>query len=137
MADLTVTAANVVPGTGATVVQGTSGAAITAGQTVYLDTATTTWKLCDANLSAAAAKLGGIAMDSTPGVGQPISVLTDGPYNPGATAVVGTIYVASGTAGGIAPAADLVSGWYTNVLGVGTAANSILVKILNSQVAVP
>ena len=39
MADLTITAANVVPGAGARITNGTAGATVTAGQVVYLDPA--------------------------------------------------------------------------------------------------
>ncbi len=136
MSDISVTAANVQPGATAKLVDGTFGATVTAGQSVYFDTVTNTWKLFDANLSAAAAVLGGVAMCGGAS-GQPGKILVSGDYNPGATVAVGTVYVGSATAGGIAPAADLVTGWYTNVLGVATTTSNIRVNIQASGVAVP
>lgn len=139
MANIAVTAANVLAAAGAQIDNGrTSTAAITVGQTVYLDATTNTYKLADADLSAAAGKLAGVALSATPGTGgQPISVLTGGNYNPGGTVVVGTVYVLSATAGALCPAADLASGMYSNILGIATTASNILVGILNSGVAVP
>jgi hypothetical protein len=118
-ADVTITAASLVPGANAQVRQGVAGVAITAGQLVYIDTTTNTWKLTDANLSAAAADVDGIA-GNTAGAGQALTVITaDDDLTLGGTTAKGTIYIASGTAGGIAPAADLVTGWYAIVVAVG------------------
>lgn len=137
MADLTVTAANVVPASDATIERNyNAGATVTAGQTVYLDTTTNTWKLADANASVLTAALGGVALHGA-AAGQPLAVITRGGYNPGATAVVGMIYVLSATAGGIAPMGDAVTGWYTSILGVATTASNIQVNIQNSGVAKP
>ena len=118
-ADVTIVAATLVPGANAQVRQGVAGVAITAGQLVYIDTTTNTWKLTDANLSAAAADVDGIA-GNTAGAGQALTVITaDDDLTLGGTTAKGTIYIASATAGGIAPAADLVSGWYAIVVAVG------------------
>jgi hypothetical protein len=137
MADITVTPASVVPGAGASIDRRYNfGATVLAGQGVYLDTADNKWKLADANASAALAALGGVALHGGAD-GQPAAVLTGGDYNPGATVVVGTIYVASATPGGIAPSADGVTGWFTSILGVATAANNIRVDIQVSGVAKP
>lgn len=137
MADITVTAANVVPGTNATIERNyVAGATITAGQTVYLDTATSTWKLADANLSQAAAVLGGVALHGA-SANQPLAVQTRGQITIGATVAVGTIYQLSGTAGGIAPAADAVTGWYASILGVAITAAIIDINIQVSNVAKP
>jgi hypothetical protein len=43
----------------------------------------------------------------------------------GAAPAKGTVYVASGTPGGIAPAGDLVSGWHATILGVGDGVDGI------------
>lgn len=136
MADLTVTAASVIAGSNAKTVAGTFGATITAGKAVYQDTSDNKWKLADANLSAAAAVLGGIALNGGSD-GQPALIQTGGNINPGATVVVGTIYVLSATAGGICPAADLVSGMYTNIVGIGTTSSNIAMQVQNGLVAVP
>jgi hypothetical protein len=136
MADLAVTAANVVKGSDAVILNGTLGATVTAGQTLYLDTTTNTYKLADANASATTAVLAGVALNGGAS-GQPVQLVVGGSYNPGGTAVVGTIYVQSGTAGGIAPSTDLVSGWFTSIWGIGTTASNIKIVNLNSGVAVP
>jgi hypothetical protein len=136
MADVSVTATAVVKGSDTLLSDGILGATVTAGQTVYLDSSTNTYKLADANASSTTATLAGIAMNGGAS-GQPVKVATAGSINPGFTPTVGTIYVQSGTAGAIAPAADLVSGWYTSIVGVGTAATSLKILNVNSGVAVP
>lgn len=136
MADVTVVAAEVLVDAGTVKLTGIAGATITAGQSLYLDTTTDTWKLADANLSAAAENLGGVALNSAAS-GQPVFVAVDGTLDPGFTVTVGAVYVLSGTAGGIAPVADLVSGWRTSIVGVGITASQLRLKIFNSFAAVP
>lgn len=137
MADLTITAANVVAGANSTIERRyNAGASITAGQPVYLDAVTNTWKLADANSSVDTAEVGGVALHAA-ATGQPLAVITGGDYNPGATVAVGTIYVAAATAGGIAPAADGVTGWFTSIIGVATTTSNLRVAINNSRVAIP
>jgi hypothetical protein len=124
MADETVVAAEVLADSGTLSVDGTLGATVTAGQTVYLDTTTNTYKLADANASALTAVTAGIALNG--GVsGQPVKVAIAGTLDPGFTVGVGEVYVQSATAGGIAPRADLTSGWYTVVLGMGITASQM------------
>lgn len=135
MADLTVTAANVVAGANARIVPGTAGATITAGQLVYLDATDNKFKLADAD-AAASAVLAGIALNGGAN-NQPIDVQFGGRINPGATVVVGTIYVASSTAGGIAPVSDLGASDYVSIIGVGVTAALIELQIHNSGVQVP
>lgn len=113
MADLTVTSASVSPYTGSTspsvIARGTAGATIAAGQSVYLDSATSTLKLADADSSTATAYGVGIALHASLS-GQPIAYVTGGIYTPGATLVKGSVYCVSATAGGICPVADLTTG---------------------------
>ncbi len=136
-ADLTVTAANVAKFTGATTDHGTAGETITAGQPVYIDaTDSGRLKRCDANAGLANSQCVGIALHAS-SAGQPLTYLVSGEINPGATVTVGTVYVVSANAGGIAPVSDLASGWYTTILGVGTASNKIYVSLVKSGVQVP
>lgn len=135
MADVSVTAANVAAGAGSTSVYGVAGATITAGQAVYLDSTTSTYKLSDAN-AAGTATCDGIALNGAAS-GQPLKVLTEGLITIGGTVVVGTIYVVSETAGGICPTTDLASGEYVSVIGVATTAAILNVRRINSGVAVP
>ncbi len=120
MADLAITASQVKAGAGAVEGTGVAGATVTAGQSVYEDATDGRIKLADANLSLAAAKAKGVALHGAL-ANQPIRYQKGGKAIVGAAAAPakGTIYVVSGTAGGIAPAADLVSGWHATILGVG------------------
>ena len=133
MADITVTAANVVPASGYQYIDGTAGATITAGQTVYLDSSVSTYKLADANASAAASSTVGIALNGA-AASQPIRVMTGGTLGFGAVLTKGTVYVQSATAGGIAPVSDLASGWYRVTLGIATSTSNLAVKVHNSGV---
>lgn len=136
MADVSVTAAEVLPDSGSVLIDGILGATVTAGQTVYLDSSTSTYKLADANASALTSTVVGIAMNGG-ATGQYVRVCKSGTLDPGFTVTVGTIYVQSATAGGIAPAADLATGYYTTILGVGITASQLRLIMVNSGVAVP
>lgn len=139
MADYSVTAASVLPSAAARLSsQYAAGAAITIGQSVYLDAATSTIKLADANLSAAAATFFGIAVSTAAAAGQPIVVcLGDVSFTPGFTVAAGATVILSATAGGLAPIADLATGWYLNVVGVGIGSNKINFTPLAAGVATP
>lgn len=128
MADIAVTGANVVPSTGAQLGQGTAGATITQGQWVYLDSGTNTLKLADANASAATAAVVGVALESVSS-GQPLKYQYGGDITIGGTVAAGAVYVQSGTAGAMAPVADLVTGWYTTVLGIGLSTTKITILL--------
>lgn len=136
MADVVVTATEVLPGTGTLYYDGILGATVTAGQTVYLDSATSTLKLGDADDTQATAAIKGIAMNGG-GSGQVCRVATGGSIDPGFTVTVGTRYVQSGTAGGICPIADLApSDWVTDV-GYGTTASNLVLDVRATGVQVP
>jgi hypothetical protein len=133
MADITVTAANVVADAGASIRSGTAGAAITAGQAVYVHTDGTI-RLARANAEATAS-LAGVALNDA-AVGQPVSYIMRGTYTAGATVAAGTVYVLSAAAaGGIAPEADLVNPNRVSLLGVGISATKIMVSRINTGVA--
>jgi hypothetical protein len=137
MTDISVTAGNVVAGANAKKLPGTAGAAITAGQVLYR--AAATGKLLPVDVDSGTAEVRvpvGIALNGASD-GQPIDFVYEGDVNVGGTLVVGTIYVASDTAGGIMPAADLEAGDYVSVLGVASAANNLKMKLIVSGAAVP
>lgn len=134
MPDLAVVAADVVY-TGSTIERGTAGATITAGQAVYYDTSNENWALADADALASVTRVG-IALHGA-SAGQPITVARPkGDIDLGVTITVGTVYVVSTTAGGIAPLSDLLSGDFVCILGVGTAADKLSMSIFESGVAV-
>lgn len=132
-ADVSITAASVAPSADAIYLDSyyggklVAGAAITAGQLVYVDTADSNKiKLSDCNSGTAGVRdVDGIAVNNAAS-GQRISVVA---YDPaltlGGTTANGTIYVLSATAGGIAPAADVTTGWYVAVIGLGLPSNKI------------
>lgn len=143
MADLTITAANVLRAVAQNGLPGTStehgrlGATCTAGQAVYRDsTDNYDFKLADAN-TAAPSEAYGILLNGGAD-GQPAEIVRGGLYAPGGTVVVGMVYAVSAAApGGIAPYGDLATGDYVTILGVGYTAALILVDIIVSKVAKP
>lgn len=115
MADLSITASSVAAGSGASF---------------------GTVKLADANSATAAVRTPyGIAISSAAS-GQPVIVQRAGDITIGATTAAGTIYCLSDTAGGIMPAADLSSGEYVGMLGVGLGSSQIRMHVWASGVAV-
>jgi hypothetical protein len=127
MADLSITAANVLKGANAVVYYGTAGAAITAGQVVYKDAATGTYKLADSNVAGATTPAG-IALHAA-ATGQPLAVQTAGDITLGAVLTAGAAYYLSETAGGIEPAADLGSGETIALLGLAKSISVLALKI--------
>ncbi len=120
MSDLSITAANVLLVSGNTF-QDTSAVALTAGQAIYKDSSVPgaeVMRLADADASATAAAVKGIALHAC-AAGQPIKYQIDGDITIGATLTVGTLYVVSASAGGIAPVSDYTTNWYGSVVGIG------------------
>jgi len=127
MADVTLTAAKVVAGSGAIVVEGTAGETIAQGKAVCLN-ASNKYVLADCtnkDLDAAA----GFALTASID-GGPIKVLTGGNMTTAEELTPGTVYVLS-VAGLIAPLADwLVDTDYLTVMGVATSKSNL--KVPNS-----
>ena len=135
MADISITATSVIAGGGAKTVEGVAGASITAGQVVYLDTTTGTYKLADNDSATAAVRSpDGIALNGAAS-GQPIEVLTRGRVTIGATLTAGVAYYLSGTPGGICPVADLSTGDYPTIIGIAVSTTVLDVLIHESGVA--
>ena len=138
MVDLAITAAQVLPDTTYPIRTGIAAAAITPGQVVCYDSASNTVKLWDANDTLVNTLQPGIAVGQAAAAGQTIQ-WQEAPgaeitLGAGAAPGVGTVYVGSATAGGIAPVADLASGWLRAILGVGKATNKIKLVAWNSGV---
>lgn len=133
--DLTITAASVVAGSGATVEAGTLGATVTAGQVVYKSSTAGTWALADSDSATAEVRQAkGIALNGGAS-GQPVSVLREGQITIGATMTAGIPYFLSKTAGGIAPIADIASGGYSDIVGISISTTVLSVKFHYSGVA--
>lgn len=134
MADISITAANVLPGSNARTENGTFGATVTQGQAVYLDASDGKYKLADNdNATAAVRRPRGIALNAGSN-GQPATIQTSGSITIGGTLTAGTVYVLSSTAGGIAPQADLASGDDVVILGVATSTTALALDIQISGV---
>ena len=135
MADLTITAANVISGSGSKIDYGKSVATIVAGKAVYLDAADK-YQLSDSNSATAAVRaVDGISLNGASD-GQPIAVHKSGPLTMGATLSAGATYYLSETPGGIQPGADLTTGEYPTVIGVATSTTVLNVKIQSAGVAI-
>lgn len=133
MADLSITPGSVLRIDGSTE-PGIAGEDITAGQVVYLDSATNTYKLADANgASAAVATVQGIALHGAL-TGQPLLIHLAGIIAVGATVVLGGAYILSATPGGICPYADIASASYVSYLGIAVTTARIRIKIDNSLI---
>jgi len=128
MADLTITAAQVALVSGETVTR-VAGAAITAGQTCYYDSAAGTAKLAD-NDAATTDDVEGLALCSCAS-GQHVVLQKNGTITLGAGAAPteGQVYILSSTAGGICPISDLASADYLTILGAANGSNQLVMKI--------
>lgn len=127
MADLSITAANVIPGTGAVIDKGKkAGGTVTAGMPVYLDS-NNKWQAADAD-DATQAAASGIALNSAED-DQPLHVQTSGQIQLATSSLMtlGVVYVVSTTAGGIAPDTDLGTGDFLTVVGVSLADETTMV----------
>lgn len=132
--DISITAANVLPGAGAVTEDGVSGATITAGQVVYRDS-DGSYKLADCNGASATIRTPrGIALNGASS-GQPLRVQTAGDITIGGTLTAGTAYYLSGTPGGIRPVADNTTGDYPSVLGISSSTTVLRLSIKYSGVS--
>lgn len=109
-ADIAITAANFQPGAGAKFHTGIAGATVTAGQLIAISPATGRFVLADAN-DESLCQVIGIAAHAAIN-GQPLAVVwyADNLVPGGTLDMTQPVYVASATAGGIAPTADLAAG---------------------------
>lgn len=120
MADLTQTASAVLRSSKGLVASGIAGATIVAGNTLYVDTATSTLKLADSNGTTPANSLTGMALNGG-GSGQPISYVTsDASLNIGVSVTSGAVVYLSDTPGAVtATYSDIAAASTVIVLGVG------------------
>lgn len=135
MANITITAGNVLPSTGAVIVQGTFGESVTQGQVVYKSATDGKWYLAQCD-DAANDDAVGIALCAG-GNGQPGLIQTRGNITIGGTVAVGQVYAVSATAGAIAPWSDLEATNYVTIVGVGISASVIQMNLLTTGVQIP
>lgn len=127
-ADLSITAASFLPGANAKYITGIAGATITAGQAICVSASNGRYILADANDSTLDDVIGLAAHGSV--AGQPLAVVyDDDDLTLGATlSMSAPVYVLSGTAGGIAPSADIAPGWYPKVILVAKSTTKCILK---------
>lgn len=124
MADLSITAADVIKGSQSGDETVVAGATIARGDACYLDsTDSNKAKLCDANAVATSA-FKGIALNDAADE-QPLTLWTSGNLGVGTVLTIGEVYVVSATAGKIAVIADLLSGEYVTLIGVGSTTSNL------------
>lgn len=134
MADLSITAANVVADSAASRETGQAGEAITAGKAVYKSSTSKKWMLADSNSATAEAKKAdGIALNGA-ALNQPLVVCTGGDVTIGATLTPGQPIYLSETPGGLQPAADLGAGENVCLIGLAKSATVLSVAIQNPGV---
>ncbi len=136
MSDISITVANIKAVNGSTIVDiGVSGGALTAGAAIYKDSNDSNkLKLADANLGLASAQVVGVALHAA-STDQPIEFATGGDLTFGGGLTAAVVYIASATAGNIAPVADLTTGWYSTVVGVAISSTVMRLKPIVSNVA--
>lgn len=134
MADLVLTPALVISGTGAVAKQGVAGVALVAGKVVYLDPDDSLLKLADADGGVQLRDAYGITLHAAE-IGQPVSVHTRGLITIGAAVAPGVAYYVSDTPGGICPIADLEAGDYPTIVGFAVNATQIDVRFHPAGVA--
>lgn len=133
MADVSITAANVLQGSGAVTENGISADTITAGQAVYK--ASGAWLRADADSATAAARdARGIALNGA-SAGQPIAVQLSGEITAGGTLTPGLPYFLSNTPGGICLVADVGVGEYYDLIGIAKSASVLKLVFAYSAVS--
>lgn len=129
MADLSITAASVAPGSNARIDKTRlAGEALTIGVSVYLSGTDKRWYMSDRDVAEPAAIAYGITVTNAAAAGQPVCVQYGGDLMAGATLVAGEVYGVGAAAGGIAPKADCVSGDYERILGLATSTTVLAVN---------
>ena len=128
MADTTITAASVVPATSG-IGTALSAGALAIGDLIYLAAGVATKAVND---TAAHAALAGVVMSASSAANQWITYQRTGPITGGMGTTQGVVYCASPNAGKICPIADVASGKYVSIIGVGGAAASLILGIFNS-----
>lgn len=133
MADLTVIAANVKPGTDTVTKRGIAGEAINAGESVFV-AADGGIELCENDQAALDAACVGVSLNDA-AADQPIEYGFSGTVNMGAILAIGQVYIVGAAPGGIAPEGDAVATEFVTVVGVATTTSLLKLGILQSGVA--
>lgn len=134
MADLVITAANVLAGADAQIVYSRAGEALAQGKQVYFDATVKKWKLADANSATAEARAATGTVLNAAALDQPVAIAKGGQVTIGATLTPGTDYYLSDTPGGICPIADVGTGEYVCRVGMAISASVLQLDYFYSGV---
>lgn len=130
MADISVTAASVLPGADAAIQIARAGAAIAIGEMVYKEAATGLYKLADADSATQEVQeTGAMALSAAAASGQPFVIQTAGDVTMNAALTAGARYYLSSTPGKIEPEADLSSGEEINLIGMAKSTTVLTIRI--------
>lgn len=130
MADLSITAANVVAESNAVKETALAGEAIVAGKLVYKSPTSKKFMLADSNSATAAAKTAvGMALNSA-SLNQPLTIIKSGDVAVGAVLTAGSGYFLSDTPGGVCPDADVGAGENVCQVGIAKTTSILSVKIV-------
>jgi hypothetical protein len=136
MASLSITAANVLAGSGAVIEHGTFGATIAQGVVVYRDPADMKYKVADADSATAAARdPRGITLNAGSN-GQPAAIIRKGDVTIGATMTAGLAYYLSPTPGEIGVVGDVASGDDPIIIGQAKSTTVLTVDIQDPGVTI-
>lgn len=107
-----------------------AGEAIDAGEVVYRDATTLTYKLAQCDGTADEADAVGIAAHDANAT-NPVTIVSSGVVVLGATAapIAGVVYMLSPTPGKIMPVTDQVVGQHVTVVGVGAVNNALFLHV--------
>lgn len=133
MADLSVVAANVKPGSDLVTKRGIAGEAISAGESVFKAT-DGELELCEKDQAAEDAACVGVALNDAAPL-QPVEYGITGTIDMGAILSVGETYIVGAGPGGLAPEADGATGNFVTVVGIAISGNNLKLGILQSGVA--
>lgn len=124
MADLSITAANVIAASGSPMETGFAGEAVSAGKTGYKSSTSKKWMLADSNSATAEAREAeGIFLNNA-AANQPVAVAKPGSdITLGSVLTPGVAYYLSDTPGGICPVADVGTGEYVCMLGLAKSSS--------------
>lgn len=135
MAALTINSQNVIRSAFGQPFTGTAGQNITAGQPVYLDTVTSTYKLANAVGASPLNIVAGIAVASA-NTNQDLWMCARDPnFSPGYAINAGNMAILGNVAGQINDVADRATGWYVTVLGVGIGSNRLNLSLTGSNIS--
>jgi len=135
MADITITAANVIPASTAKRRAGTFGETITAGLFVYEDLNDSNALKIATNAAESSAKVAGMAANGGAD-GQAGDIITEGDVTVGAVLEAGEAYMLS-TAGKMAPIADTAENDYMTYLGIAKSTSVLALNIHSVAVQHP